>query len=235
MPAKTITYEVVEMDDTNKKFYEAIRKGVKEEADKIDLKSSNLLALTTRLRQATSAPTVLTSQPIESTKIIRAVELVEDLVEQGEKVIIMCSFKESVYQLAAKLEQFHPLVCTGDQKEGEIARAVADFQDTDNNKVMICTAQKMGTGFTLNAANYMICVDQPWTDAAFSQTTDRIWRITNEKPAFITVLVTAGTIDERVQYIVEHKKELADFIVDGKENSISDDLKKEMFNIIKEL
>ena len=64
MPPKTVTLEYLEPDDAQRKFYEAIKEGVKEEADKIVLKSANLLALTTRLRQATACPSLLTTQKI---------------------------------------------------------------------------------------------------------------------------------------------------------------------------
>lgn len=79
MPPKTVTYELLEMDDEHRKFYDAIKDGVKAEADKIELNSNNLLALATRLRQASVCPGILTSQKVNSTKIARAVELIQDL------------------------------------------------------------------------------------------------------------------------------------------------------------
>ena len=86
MPPKTVTLELLEPDDDQRKFYEAIKEGVKEEADKIELKSANLLALTTRLRQATTCPGLLTTQKISSCKVDRCVELIQELTSQGEKV-----------------------------------------------------------------------------------------------------------------------------------------------------
>ena len=74
MPPKTVTLEILEPDDDQRKFYEAIKEGVKEEADKIELKTSSLLALTTRLRQATACPSLLTTQTVSSCKIDRCVE-----------------------------------------------------------------------------------------------------------------------------------------------------------------
>ena len=232
MPQKNINYEVIEMNDQHRKFYEAIVDGVKEEADLVKLNTSNLLALTTRLRQATACPSILTTQNIVSSKIERAVEIAEDLLEAGEKVVIFSVFKETVYQLAKMLEQYKPLVGTGDVNEQTIKANIESFQNDPTSKLFIGSHAKMGTGFTLNAASYMICVDTPYTDASFSQSTDRIWRITNTRPAFVTVITCADTIDERVREIVETKKDLADFVVDGKENAISDALAQELRNII---
>ena len=235
MPLKTVHYEVIEMSDAHRKFYEAVKEGVKEEADRVELKSGNLLALTTRLRQATACPAILTTQDILSSKLERCVEIVEDLVSQGEKVVILSTFKEPVYQLAKILEKYKPLVATGDVDDQIAFSRMDQFQNDPISKVFIGTHGKCGTGFTLNAASYMICIDTPYTYSSFSQSTDRIWRVTNTRPAFITVLTCEDSIDERVAAIVENKKELADFLVDGKENSISAGLKDELMKIIKEL
>ena len=236
MPLKNINYEVVEMNEQHRKFYEAVVDGVKSEVDKVKLNTSNLLALTTRLRQATACPGILTSTPIVSSKIQRAVEIATDLLEQKEKVVIFSTFKETVYTLARELAMHNPLVCTGDNSEQQIKMNVESFQNDPTSMLMICTHGKMGTGFTLNAASYMICIDTPYTDAAFSQSTDRIWRITNTRPAFVTVLTCADTIDERVREIVETKKDLADYIVDGIENELAlSGLEQDLLRIVKSL
>ena len=235
MPPKFINYETLEMTDEHRKFYEAVKEGVKEEADRVELKSGNLLALTTRLRQATACPSILTTQDILSTKVQRAVELVEDLVAQGEKVVVFSNFKEPVYQLAKLLEKYAPLVNTGDQDDTLVGRNVETFQEDPKVKVFLGTHGKCGTGWTLNAASYLICLDTPWTDASLSQSTDRIWRVTNTKPAIIIILTCLDTIDERVREILDTKKELADYLVDGKENELSLSLQDEMRRILMSL
>ena len=234
MPLKNINYEIVEMSTEHRKFYDAIVDGVKEEADKINLNANNLLALTTRLRQATADPSILTTQQIVSSKVERAVEIATDLLEQGEKVVIFSVFKQPCYQIAKMLSQYNPLIGTGDFSDQDVQTSMLKFQEDPNAKLFIGTHAKMGTGFTLNAASYMICIDQPYTDASFSQSTDRIWRITNTRPAFVTVLTCDDTIDERVREIVETKKGLADYVVDGIENDVvvSDQLADELRKII---
>ena len=217
MPPKTVTIEVLEPDESQRKFYEAIKEGVKEEADKIELKSANLLALTTRLRQATACPSLLTSQNIPSTKVDRCVELIQELTSQGEKVVVLSVFKETINDLAAKLGQFRFSINTGDIPDGVVANNVTRFQEDPREQVFIGTWGKVGTGWTLNAASYLICIDTPYTSAMFDQGTDRIYRVNNTRPAFITVLLCKDTIDERVQQIIETKKELSEYLVDGVE------------------
>ena len=237
MPPKTITVEVLEPDENQRKFYEAIKEGVKEEADKIELKASNLLALTTRLRQATACPSILTTQKVGSCKVDRCFELIQELTSQGEKVVVLSVFKETLHELAAKLDQFRFSVNTGDVADVVVANNVEKFQSDPNEQVFIGTWGKVGTGWTLNAASYLICIDTPYTAAMFDQGTDRIWRVNNTRPAFITVLICNETIDERVQEIIETKKELGDYLVDGVEfnGQQNSKLNDELLSIIRNL
>ena len=215
MPPKTVTLELLEPEEDQRKFYEAIKEGVKEEADKIDLKTSSLLALTTRLRQASACPSILTTQSISSCKVDRCVELIQELTSQGEKVVVLSVFKETLNELAAKLGEFRFSVNTGDIPDPVVASNVDRFQNDPNEQVFIGTWGKVGTGWTLNSSSYLICLDTPYTAAMFDQGTDRIWRVNNTRPAFITVLMCKDTIDERVQQIIETKKELGEYLVDG--------------------
>lgn len=237
MPSKTVTLEVLELEDSQRKFYEAIKEGVKEEADKIELKSANLLALTTRLRQATACPGLLTTQKVESIKVTRCLEYIEELTSQGEKVVVLSVFKETLNDLAAKLGQFRFSINTGDTPDAVVASNIERFQTDPNEQVCIGTWGKIGTGWTLNAASYLICIDTPYTAAMFDQGTDRIWRVNNERPAFITVLICEDTIDERVQQIIETKKELGEYLVDGIEsdNLANNKLEDALREIIRDL
>jgi SNF2 family DNA or RNA helicase len=237
MPPKTVTLELLEPEDDQRKFYEAIKEGVKEEADKIELKTSSLLALTTRLRQAAACPSILTTQPVSSCKVDRCLELVQELTSQGEKVVVLSVFKETLNELAAKLGEFRFSVNTGDVPDPVVASNVARFQDDPNEQVFIGTWGKVGTGWTLNSSSYLICLDTPYTAAMFDQGTDRIWRVNNTRPAFITVLMCKDTIDERVQQIIETKKELGEYLVDGKapDNFCNTKLDDELRAILRDL
>ena len=244
LPPKTITAELIEMEPDHASFYDAIKQGVKEEADLVDLKAGNLLALTTRLRQASVCPAILTSQNIVSSKIKRCIELAEDLVEQGEKVVIMSTFKPPVYQLAEALKQYNPLINTGDQSDFEISNNVKQFQEDQNTLIFIGTTSRCATGLTLNAAAYMICLDSAWTSALNNQCWDRIHRANNTRPAFITVLLCKDTIDERVWQVASDKQDLSDYLIDDVDNQFKQDgdyfnftqsIAKDMYNIITNL
>ena len=218
MPLKTVHYEVIEMSDAHRKFYEAVKEGVKEEADKVELKSGNLLALTTRLRQATADPAILTSEPITASKLNRVVELVEDIISGGEKVIVMDTFKSSIYTLQKLLAKYNPVIGTGDLADGEVSENINKFRTDPDCKLLLGTSQKIGTGFSMPECKYLIFVSTAWTYSEFNQNCERIYRITSNKPVFIKVLLANDTIDQRVWEVVNNKKDLADYLIDGKEN-----------------
>ena len=226
LPSKNIIIEYIDMEDNHQKFYNAVKDGVKSECDKINLKSKNLLALTTRLRQATSCPSLLTSQSITSSKIERCIDLVDEIVSNGDKVVIFSNFKEPLYQLNELLSRYKPLMGTGDMKEEDVSKNVDSFQADDEHYVFLGTTQKMGTGITLTRANYAIFIDSCWTSALQEQCEDRVHRIGSEKPVFIYRLICKDTIDEAVEAIITRKGTLSKFIID-------DDLDEGALDILK--
>ena len=230
MPPKTIEYTIIDMDDSHRQFYERVKEGVKEERDKVELNASNLLALTTRLRQATSCPSFISPDAPASSKIQRCIELVEDIVDSGEKVVILALFKETIEVLKqhfGKFAKFRFSVNTGDISENEFSGNIERFQSDPSEKVFIGTWSKCGTGITLNAAQYLICIDVPWTWGYFSQGVDRCYRVNNTKPLFVTVLACADTIDEKVLEIIQNKKELSDYIIDNINNDLAQNTENE--------
>lgn len=222
LPPKTIIPEFIDMNTDQKKFYDDLVKGVTEEADRVNISEGSLLGLVVRLRQATSCPSLLTSKDILPSKIERAIDLVDEIISQGEKVVIFSTFKEPVYLLVEKLKKYNPLVGTGDIQDKVVSDNIDKFQNDDKYKVFIGTSQKMGTGITLTAANYMILIDTEWTWANFEQVTDRIHRIGSNKPVFIYNLICNNTIDERVWNIINRKKDIADYVIDNKINNIDE-------------
>lgn len=214
LPEKNYIHELLEMDDKQSKFYNNIVEGIIEEVDKVKLDKNNVLALTTRLRQSTSDPSILTTENIKSAKLLRAKELVQEIISQGEKVIVYTTFKQPLYTLAEELKKYKPLVCTGDTKEDEVWGNVDKFQNDDDHYLMLATIQKMGTGITLTRASYTIFVDSAWTRADNEQAEDRIHRIGAKKPCFYYYLWTKDTYDTHVRELVDKKDALSTYIND---------------------
>ena len=209
LPPKTIIKEYVEMEDKQAKFYSNIVDGIVEQVDKVNLYPANILSMCIRLRQATVAPFTLTSEDIPSAKIDRAIQLIDEIISNGDKVIVFSVFKAPLKDIMNKISQYNPVICTGDVPDSEIEIYKERFQTDDNCKVMCATTQKVGTGFTLTAASYAIFLDTPWTAADTEQCEDRIHRIGSTKPVFIYHLITKDTIDERVNEILRKKYPLS--------------------------
>ena len=214
LPSKNIIHEYIDMDDKQIQFYENIKRGVIEEADKIELKPNAVLSLFGRLRQATSCPSILTTQEIPSSKIDRACDLVNQICSNGDKVVIFSIYKETLNVLANKLKQYKPLICTGDIPDTVINSNIKNFQEDTEHMVMLATTWKMGTGITLTRASYEIFIDCTWTQAQNEQCEDRCHRIGSKNPVFIYYLWNNNTEDLHVKEIVENKSLVSDYIID---------------------
>lgn len=214
LPPKNVINEYVDMSDAQQIFYDNIKQGIIDQVDKVHMSTANLLAMVSRLRQATACPSILTTEPITSAKVERAVDLAEQIVSSGEKVVIFSTFKETVKLLSEQLSSLGVVLGTGDNDDSEIEEAKQAFQNDPDTKVFIGTWQKCGVGITLTAASYMIFIDHPWTSAGCEQAEDRIHRIGTSNSVFIYRLIARDTIDERVLELVNDKRALSSYIID---------------------
>ena len=214
LPPKTIIKECIEMEPEHRKLYDDLVQGISEEFDLVHIDTSALLGLVIRERQATACPGLLSSKDVPPSKLLRAVDLAEEIISTGNKVVIFSQFKAPVEYLMEHLAKYGAVCATGDTSVQDTDNAKDRFQNDPNCKVFIGTLDKIGTGFTLTAASYEIFIDQPWTAAVDGQCEDRCYRIGTSKPLTIYKLICTGTIDERVFNKVAEKKDLADYLVD---------------------
>lgn len=216
LPPKNIIEEYIDMNEDQDRFYNNILHGVITECDKADLSKMTLMSSIARLRQVTSYPQMLTTENISSAKIDRTLDLIEQIVSCGNKVVVFSTFKEPANYLASQVK--NSVLVTGDINEKDSNLSIQRFQNDPNCKVFIGTWQKCGTGLTLTAASYMIFLDTPYTDGVFQQACDRIYRIGTKEPVFIYNLICKNTVDERVLKIVNNKRYLSDYVVDDIQN-----------------
>ena len=233
LPEKNIIHEELVMEDDQNRFYNNIIKGIADQVDKVNINTSTILSMVTRLRQATACPSILSSERISAVKIDRAVDLIEQIIDSDEKIVVFSVFKPTLQELADRLQKYNPLICTGDLSDKIISENIDRFQNDDIHKVMLATTSKMGTGITLNRASYAIFIDSPWTAAQAQQCEDRIHRIGSKEPVFIYYLWAKDTIDDRVKQILETKGAMADYIIDDEINeSTVENLKRYILDIV---
>ncbi len=183
-------------------------------------KSFGFLALLTRLRQVCCDPDMLPwrkSPLTDSGKIGLLIEKLAEVIESGHKVVIFSQFvmlldrvKEALSEHYPNLTQFELTGMTLDRQ-----KPVHDFQTCDEAAVMLVSLKAAGTGITLHAADYVFLLDPWWNPAVEAQAVDRVHRIGQTKTVFVYRMVTAGTIEERIQELKESKRELFDKLVGG--------------------
>lgn len=217
LPEKLPAVEYVQMSLKQREIYREVRAAIMDRIDEIVL-NPNPLAQLIRLRQATGWTGILSSQVKESAKMERMAELVEELAANGQKAIIYSNWEEMTKVAREKLKEYKPAYVVGNV---QAAPEVERFQNDPDCKVIIGTLSKLGTGFTLTAAQTVIFLDSPWNKANKEQAEDRAHRIGTTGTVNIITLVTQGTIDERIEDIVEEKGDMAEALVDGKMDKLA--------------
>lgn len=213
LPEKIYTTEYVEMTPKQNKIYKEVKMEIKENIDMIK-SAVNPLTEMIRLRQATGYTGILSSTIQESAKLDRLEELIDEIVESGNKAIVFSNWTSMTNPIYKKLKRYNPAYITGETKNR--VEEQDKFMQDDDCKVIIGTTGAMGTGLTLTAASYVIFVDEPWNRALREQAEDRAHRIGTKENVNIIFLICKDTIDERIHQIVEDKGAMADMLIDGK-------------------
>ena len=229
LPDKVYIDEFVEMSDKQKKIYNEVTAEIKENIDQIKM-ASNPLAELIRMRQATGFTGILSSKVMESAKLDRMMELVEEATFNKKKVIIFSNWQQMIDPIFDRLDEAGYTVgqITGQTPDNQRQQLVDKFQNTDDIQIMLGTSGAMGTGITLSEATVEIFMDEPWNMALKEQCVDRAHRIGQKQNLTIYTIMCKDTIDERVHELVEKKGMMADAMVDGK--VVGD--KKELLNFL---
>ena len=196
-------------------IYEEVMNELRANIDKIRL-SSNPLTEILRARQATGYTGLLSTTIRESAKLDRLVELVDEISNNGYKCLVYSNWSMIIEEAKNRLQEFNPAIITGDYKDYDIELQKKKFKEDSTCKVACGTIGKMGTGLTLNEANYVIFLDSPWTKGVKEQAIDRCHRIGQKNNITVITLVCKDTVDEKIEYIVEQKGQTADLLIDGK-------------------
>src|SRR5204863_4887549 len=115
-----------------------------------------------------------------------------------------------------------PVGCyDGDLSRTARDRMVAEFQAGQGPKAMVLSLKAGGTGLNLTAANHVVLYDRWWNPAVEDQARDRAWRIGQTRTVISHRLICPGTIDERVEEVVQGKRNIAGLIL-PKSSSIAD-------------
>jgi non-specific serine/threonine protein kinase len=156
--------------------------------------------------------------PAQSGKLARLRELCEPIAERQDKVLVFTQFREMTAPLAAFLAGVFGrsgLSLHGETAVAKRAALVADFQREDGPPFFVISLKAGGTGLNLTAASHVIHFDRWWNPAVESQATDRAYRIGQKKNVLVHKFVCRGTIEEKIDAMIEDKRGLSEQILSG--------------------
>ena len=197
-----------------------------------------ILASITRLKQICNHPCMdmnvarLTGR---SGKLDRLEELLGEILEGGEKAIIFTQFATFATALQRHLQERlaeRVLLLKGDVPIDRRDAMVLEFQENGGPSIFVLSLKAGGTGLNLTAANHVIHYDRWWNSAVEAQATDRAFRIGQRKDVVVSKLICEGTLEERIDEMIEAKKELAETLVGGGETWITEMSDSELLELL---
>lgn len=199
-----------------------------------------VLAAIIKLKQICNHPDQYMGQqtyvPGDSGKFMMLKELCETIYEKRERVLVFTQFKEITEYLAGFLTEIFGTkgyVLHGGTpvaKRGEIVDA---FQGEKYVPFIVLSVKAGGTGLNLTKANHVIHFDRWWNPAVENQATDRAFRIGQTKNVMVHKLACEGTIEEKIDAMIESKKELAENVIgSGGEKWITELGDKELMSML---
>ena len=151
-----------------------------------------------------------------SGKLARLEEILEEVMAEGDRALLFTQFAEMGellrVHLRERLGREVPFLHGGTPRRAR-DEMVAWFQSPAGPPVLILSLKAGGTGLNLTAANHVIHFDRWWNPAVEDQATDRAFRIGQRRDVQVRKLVCVGTLEERIDQLIEEKRELAERIV----------------------
>jgi hypothetical protein len=200
---------------------------VKELAEKLETvtgiqRRGLILAFLMRFKQICNHPSHWLGDgafdPAESGKFVRLRELGEEIAARQEKALVFTQFKEMTGPLATHLERIFGrpgLILHGATPVKARQPLVERFQQDAGPPFFILSLKAGGTGLNLTAASHVVHFDRWWNPAVESQATDRAFRIGQKKNVLVHKFICRGTIEERIDALLEEKKSLATELLEG--------------------
>lgn len=224
LPPKIQYTEYVENTPIQRELYYNIRAVIAERVEaNIDI-PLNPLALFTRLRQVNGSPEIIDPTIAidknyirKNAKLLRTLLLVQDIIDRGEKVVIFSNWVEPLKVLYRFLaSKYKTAYFTGTMSVEQREAMKQEFISDPDCKIILGTIGAMGVNQTFTVANNVIFYDSPWDDATRTQCEDRCYRIGSKKTLNVYTIITKDTVDDRVHEIMNRKRCISSFIVDGR-------------------
>jgi SNF2 family DNA or RNA helicase len=165
-----------------------------------------------------------------SAKLERLMELVRELRDEGERCLIFTQYigmGQMLQQVLRQELQEPVLYLHGGTSKTARDRMIDEFQSrtlpaTEQPSVFILSIKAGGVGLNLTAANHVFHFDRWWNPAVENQATDRAYRMGQTKDVQVHKFISLGTLEERIDEMLESKQQLSDNIITSSENWITE-------------
>ena len=239
LPPKIEVVKRITLSNKETAYYEALRRQaiINMECDDSAQGTKHLKALAeiTRLRQACcNVALVDPTLQIESSKLSTFLEIVDDLIENRHRALVFSQFVTHLSLVRAELNKrgIKYQYLDGSSPMNEREQSVKKFQSGEGDLFLI-SLKAGGLGLNLTAADYVIHLDPWWNPAIEDQASDRAHRFGQSRPVTIYRLVAENTIEEKILELHNTKRDLADSLLEGSDQSAKLSM-AELVSLIKE-
>jgi len=199
-----------------------------------------VLAFLMRFKQICNHPSQFLGdgeyEPPDSGKFDRLRAICEEIASRQEKVLVFTQFREMTEPVAAFLGDVfgcEGLVLHGGTAVKKRMRLIDTFQREDGPPFFVLSLKAGGTGLNLTAASHVIHVDRWWNPAVENQATDRAFRIGQHRNVVVHKFICRGTVEEKIDALIEEKTSLADDILKaGAESMLTEMNDKELLEVV---
>jgi len=215
LPPRTEVVRPVELGEGERQIYDAARREALEGL--VGAKRFDVLAAITRLRLLSCHPRLVDARSTTpSAKMEAALELMDELREEGHRALVFSQFTRhlGLVREALDLRGLRHLYLDGSTPTKRRATLVKEWNEGDAPYFLI-SLKAGGTGLNLTGADYVLHLDPWWNPAVEDQASDRAHRIGQTKPVTVVRLVSQGTIEESVLSLHAAKRELAAAVLEG--------------------
>ncbi len=224
LPAKVEQNSFCNLTPEQATLYEAVVRDLeaKLQADSGTERQGLMFATLMRLKQICNHPAQYLQDASDfsesrSHKLARVCEMLDEIEAEGESALVFTQFAEVGKSLEALFRKRYGgavYYLYGATPRARREHMVEEFQNPDTERaIFVLSLRAGGTGITLTRANHVIHFDRWWNPAVENQATDRAYRIGQGKTVFVHKMVTMGTLEERIDELIESKKSLVEEII----------------------
>lgn len=243
LPDKIVNDIYCDLTHKQSKLYEnLVKTGLSDLKGESGIKrKGNILKLITSLKQICNHPVQYLKKGKanvkDSSKLELLTEIIDNILDAGEKVIIFTQYVEMgkiMEEILLKKFNCEILFLHGSLDRNAREKIIDNFQNNKSYPILIATLKTGGVGLNLTSAQNVIHYDLWWNPAVENQATDRTYRIGQDKDVMVYRFITKGTLEEKIDLILKNKLNLANKTISTSETFITelnDDELKEMLEL----